>query len=324
MLVLIACTREKKQEQPQSAPFVMEENQLFCYTKSDADYMMGMLEPLACIANTGYFNSPSQENAPVAIEIYITPDTIIIGTEEDDFFIFSLMIGDNLSWMNSPNGGEEYEYELISGKSFNGRISFDEEEYNKLINILLQEKKNEFRLITADSTSISFVLNSEGFKKEYEEYIKKAEEKFKLTWEIGEFVDEFGDKTGEKYIYSRARGKATFSSYSSIPINITFQITKSYFAIIVYKTDYTTPYIYTSKVSLSIKDKNDKKYTMSGSSGNKSNAFVFYSSHKDLVKIMSIGGTLQLRLKGDSFTASVDIEDNKNFKEAYDILSKSK
>ena len=46
-------------------------------------------------------------------------------------------------------------------------------------------------------------------------------------WQIGYFVDEFGDPTGDKYVYTQIKGVFENSATAGSPLCITFQINKS-------------------------------------------------------------------------------------------------
>jgi hypothetical protein len=286
----------------------MEENELHCYVSDKIDYTG--VKVLSCAPILGYLNTLTEKNITVEIAIYITPDSIIIDTEKEDITFFSLIVGENNDFISDDLNG------------FKGRINLFNKDNDNIINLLSQKKRNEFHLAAKGSVSISFVLNSNGFKEKYEDYIEKIEDNLYLTWKIGAFADEFENKIGEKYLYSGANGTGIFST-THTPINMAFHVTKDYFGLIIRNIDYSTPYISEPEVTLSITDKNNKKYSIHGLVGNKSNIFLFYNkSYKDLINIMSIGGAIQIKLKSDSFTASLDINDNMNFKETYEILYK--
>jgi hypothetical protein len=148
-------------------------------------------------------------------------------------------------------------------------------------------------------------------------------------WTVGSFVDEFGDKTDNKFI---SCSKVIQGTYSNVAVKdeklrVILIITKNSVGMDFYedylgiKTDVAHTFILIQPAVISVKDKDGETKRFNGTTPGISGQRLFISSYDDMINILKKGGTVQFSIReGDTSTYRFDIENADGFEEAYNQL----
>jgi hypothetical protein len=125
-------------------------------------------------------------------------------------------------------------------------------------------------------------------------------------WVIGAFVDEFGDKTDQKYITCRQNIRGTFSNVATTDdqLDVTLLFTeKDGFLIQLYEygRDLGAPAtaIGMEKVTIAVQDGSGEKHSFTGQMAQ---TYVFFApSDRDQIReLLTLGGTVKFRITIDT------------------------
>lgn len=113
------------------------------------------------------------------------------------------------------------------------------------------ETKNSSREEGRDSAAVIL---------DYEETSEAAPQTFETSaWDLGEYVDDYGDKTGEKYIYTMAEGN--FSNSATTNSGLTVQVLAKKGKVQLYFYEYNSSLAKDDEaMDLKIKDENGEEY----------------------------------------------------------------
>ena len=143
------------------------------------------------------------------------------------------------------------------------------------------------------------------------------------AWEIGEFIDEFEEPTGVKYIGHESIG--TFSNSATTDSNVLayMQITATDIAFMLweYESYLVEGYYGTESYSITILDQNKTKHYFSGTlAENDTRIYVQGSQENDVIRLLKNNSTLKVYIEEDSSYATASYLftiDTTGFSEAY-------
>lgn len=173
-----------------------------------------------------------------------------------------------------------------------------------------------------------FVENSNCYKSLSEIYEKCKKAKKENNWKVSYYVDDFGDKTDQKYI--KYVGSGTFSNSATTNSLLTFSIladTRSGISIQLYEYGNSivkNSYSHEKRYTVNIKNPNGNKETLDGYINSNGNRIFMYTESLLLeFKLASEDGTIKFHIvENDRPTTYYDFEVNvSDFSAAYAELS---
>jgi hypothetical protein len=156
---------------------------------------------------------------------------------------------------------------------------------------------------------------------------KQQEEIAKFgIWQIGNFVDEFGESTKEKYIYNKTKVTGSFSNSATknSPLNIKFMYSEEMgLGMELYEYAGTTPAHILSfqPISINVQDKNGTRNSLKGViSKNGTRIFIEKNQQQAVKNILISGGIIKFRIsigeQGMVSTYAFDIDNADGFEYA--------
>lgn len=186
---------------------------------------------------------------------------------------------------------------------------------------------------------ISSIINNDKPKDAVTENTIKSEQGTKAvvgnntkstkTWAVYDFVDEFGDKTGKKFVGNGKEIKGTFSNTAAKdePLEVVFLITKESVGMEFYenyygiKNDVPNTFILFEDAIVSVKDCNGETYKLRGTTPNSSGQRLYILPYANMISILKKGGKIQFSVKdGNVSTYRFDIDNADGFEEALNQL----
>jgi hypothetical protein len=119
-------------------------------------------------------------------------------------------------------------------------------------------------------------------------------------WVMGNLTDEFGEKTGEKFITSRDLIRGTFSNPATKDSRLDVQLqyterTGLVMQLFEYGQDFGSPAtaIGMEKITVSIQDGNGERYSLPGSM---SQSVLYFNDRETIKEILLAGGNIKFRI----------------------------
>ena len=162
----------------------------------------------------------------------------------------------------------------------------------------LKEKHPESREI-AYFKSIQPVLDSlikeEFFLKEQaiQDSIKLANINNLGIWELGYYVDDFGEKTEKGYIFTQIFGNFSNSATTNSDLKIHFIIDENNIRIQLFEYARNHPVKGEGEIKFKVKDKNDEVHEIHASNGRNGYTEIYSFDDKKLREILMLGGKVQ-------------------------------
>jgi len=169
-----------------------------------------------------------------------------------------------------------------------------------------------------EDVSVHSLISVVERKEREESKRKEAEEKERIRlanlnntgmWQLGEFVDDFGNKTGNKYIINRTKIRGTFSNTATqnSPLNIDFVIKADEISIKLYEYAGNNPVkgIFSPcRYTVQIQDDNNKQHTFKAENWLERLSFN-RTATRAIHGILSNGGNIKFVISNDRTPTTV-------------------
>jgi hypothetical protein len=143
-------------------------------------------------------------------------------------------------------------------------------------------------------------------------------------WAIGNFNDAFGDKTGDKFILTLAKGTFSNSAVKDEKLRVHFIITKENFVMEMYEdywgmeNDVATTFIIMDSASVLVRDKDGTDYRLRGRTNGTSGQRLYVIPFADIIRAVNKGGTVRFSINVDNMsTYRFDIPNADYFDRAF-------